>query len=283
MTVPGAIPTFTLFGETNHFPDIVHCESFSARAQVHGWRISAHRHAHMVQILLINDGHVSVRVDDMRASVDSGQFLFVPAQMVHDFVFQPDTEGHVISLPLNVQSSIGPSAGEIQAALARPFVGQIGPDLVQLSDLLIRTLKSNSTFRTAHALGLGHAMLAAVAQSAQDQASAVPNQIDARLARLNQLMSQHMADGWGASDYAAALSLTTGHLSRLCRKATGLGVSAYIEHAMIQEACRMLAFTQMPVSEIGYRLGFDDPSYFSKRFRAARAQTPSEYRTQFVS
>ena len=188
-----------------------------------------------------------------------------------------------MSLPLNVQGSVGPNAGEIQAALARPFVGQISPALFQLSDLLVATLKSNSSFRTPQALGLAHAMLAAVAQTAQDDASARPNQIDARLARLNQLMAQHMGDGWGASDYAAALSLTTGHLSRLCRKATGLGASAYIEHAMIQEACRMLAFTQMPVSEIGYRLGFDDPSYFSKRFRAARNQTPTAYRTQFVS
>ena len=46
------------------------------------------------------------------------------------------------------------------------------------------------------------------------------------------------------------------------------------------EASRLLAFTRLPMSEIGYRLGFDDPSHFSKRFRAARGLAPSAYRRQ---
>ncbi|WP_239017514.1 AraC family transcriptional regulator [Paenirhodobacter huangdaonensis] len=35
------------------------------------------------------------------------------------------------------------------------------------------------------------------------------------------------------------------------------------------------------MAEIGYRLAFDDPAYFSRRFRAVRGLTPSDYRAQF--
>ena len=90
-----------------------------------------------------------------------------------------------------------------------------------------------------------------------------------------------MAESWTASDYADALALSTGHLSRLCRQASGRGAAAYIEHHLMEEACRLLAFTALPVSDIGYRLGYADPSYFSKRFRIVRQQAPTEYRAQF--
>lgn len=51
--------------------------------------------------------------------------------------------------------------------------------------------------------------------------------------------------------------------------------------ARLTEARRLLAFTLLPVAEIGYRLGFPDPAYFSRRFRAATGESPSVYRARF--
>jgi len=101
-----------------------------------------------------------------------------------------------------------------------------------------------------------------------------------RIQKLDTLISQHMVDGWSAPDFAAALSLSTGHLSRLCRQATGLGAAAYIDRKRMVEACRLLAFTQLPISEIGYRVGYGDPSYLTKRFTRAQGLAPSAYRAR---
>ena len=76
--------------------------------------------------------------------------------------------------------------------------------------------------------------------------------------------------------------MSTGHLGRLCRHALGMSTSAYIEATRMTEAARLLAFTQMPIAEVGYRLGFTDPSYFTRRFHKAREQTPTDYRDQFL-
>jgi AraC family transcriptional activator of pobA len=56
----------------------------------------------------------------------------------------------------------------------------------------------------------------------------------------------------------------------------------YIEAAMMAEARRLLAFTRLQVSEVGYRLGFSDPSYFSKRFKAKEGLTPLAYKARFA-
>lgn len=281
MTTQNPIPIFALFGETDHFPDVLHCESFSARAPIHAWHIEAHRHSNMAQLFVIRSGSVKAVVDGETSILKSMQFLYIPAQKVHQFDFQPETEGQVFSLPTNIVSATGPAAPGIQTALEDPIIAPIAPNLDPLLTELERTTKTNGPFRAQRTVGLAHSVLAQIAEIGQDQHAKKKAQTSDRMTKLNALLTQHMADGWLAKDYAQALSLTTGHLSRICRQATGLGANAYIDQAAMAEACRLLAFTQLPVSEVGYRLGFTDPSHFSKRFRSQRDQTPTDYRASF--
>jgi AraC family transcriptional activator of pobA len=154
------------------------------------------------------------------------------------------------------------------------------PQLASLTNTLSETLNTSKMFRQQIAVGLAHAVLGTIASLAPSTRF-MPS--DPRLADFDALILQHQKLGLSAADYAALLGVSTGHLSRLCRKATGRGAGAYIERSTMNEACRLLAFTRMPVAEIGYHSGYSDPSYFSKRFRAARGQTPTQYRAAFAS
>ncbi len=283
MDASESIPTFTLFGETSHFPDIVHCERFSDRAPSHDWHISAHRHTHMAQLLLVKSGRIDALVDGVPMTFSDNRFLFIPANKVHQFHIQPRTEGLVISVPLGVLNTVGPASNEIQIALSKVSLADASSELIVLSDMLDRAISCKSPFRAQRAVGLSHAILAILAESAMPPSDAANPKTAKRMTRLDSLISEHMADNWTAADYARALCISPGHLSRLCREATGDGVSAYIEQVLMEEACRLLAFTQLPVSDVGYRLGYSDPSYFSKRFRKSRHRSPSEYRLQFVN
>lgn len=270
------IPAFGLYGEVNPLPDVVHCEAFSARAPIHDWRISPHRHGHMSQLFLFRDGAVRANVDGRVLDLSGGQFLYVPELCVHEFVFEPDMEGSVLSFPSSVARALGPNGDDVFARLARPIFGAVSARLAELVDLLVAASGADTAFRTQVAVGLMHAVLAHVAEHG------VSDGVTDRLRGLDGLITAHASEGWTASRYAAALSVTTGHLSRLCRAAYGVGAAAYIERRVMSEACRMLAFTQLPISEIGYRLGFQDPSYFSKRFAHVQGRPPSAYRAGFM-
>lgn len=277
------IPNFTLFGETAHFPDVVHCERISTRASAHAWKISAHRHAQMVQLLHIEDGHVAGLVDGVAFELENDGILYIPAQAAHAFTFRPGTRGRVLSFPLAVLHSAGPATDELVEVLSHPVMDRATGAVIALVGQLASALQQSGSFRAAKVLGLSHALLAELAETARSKAPSRTTASDNRMARLDRLIAEHMGEDWSASDYADALSVTTGHLSRLCRAAKGCGAAAYIEQVVIEEACRLLAFTQVPVSEVGYRLGFNDPSYFSKRFRGVRGLAPSAYRRRFVS
>lgn len=282
MSKPDAIPVFTLFGETGAFPDVVHCETLFARAPSHDWRIAAHRHAHIAQLFLISDGHAKATVDGQQLELAADCFLYVPIQAVHAFQFEPNSEGMVVSLPSHVLNSVGPAPQDILSALNAPVLAECTRTMTETVDLLFRTFRSSTRFRAQRAVGLAHSVLAEVADAAELATGTTQSAVHPRMFELDTLIADNMHKGWGASDYAEALSLSTGHLSRLCRNASGMGAAAYIEASIMNEACRLLAFTAIPISAVGYRLGFDDPSYFSKRFRAARRRTPSDYRATFT-
>lgn len=277
------IPVFNLFGETGAFPDVVHCERIWDRARLHDWLIAPHRHREMAQMFLMRQGVAQVRLDGRESRLEDGEFLFVPAQVVHGFAFRQGSEGLVLSFPLNVVSGAGPAA--LQAQLARAFIGRADGPAAGLADRLAEVFAATGAFRGQILVALAHALLASLAEIGLRADAAGDTLVRRRMAEFDRLLARHLQEGWqagwGASAFASALSITPGHLNRICRMATGEGAARHIETARMTEASRLLAFTRLPVAEIGYRLGYADPAYFSRRFRSARGDTPSEYRARF--
>ena len=277
------IPDYQLYGETEAFPDVVHCEHIKDRAPEHGWHIAPHRHAQLAQVFFIQTGRAKAVVDGLDFDLSDNQLFYVPAQAVHSFAFAPNTQGMVQSFPVSILRSILPATEDVARGLSLPFVATPDATLLALMALLDRSLADALPYRTQTAVGLAHAVLSKTAALGPAPSGQEGTKRDGRLARLDQLIAEHQTAGWRVRDYAAQMGLSTGHLSRLCRTTNGMSASAYIEASTIQEACRLLAFTQLTVAEVGYRLGFADPSYFSRRFRALQGQTPSAYRQRFVS
>lgn len=281
MKVASQIPVFRLFGETGTFPDVIHCERIWDRARLHDWEIAPHRHRDMAQAFFMRQGGARVLVDEREVFLNDGGFLFVPAQVVHGFVFHQGSEGMVLSFPLSIAAGMAEDA--LGRRLARPFTGHADPAADRLVDSIADAFSGSGTFRASLLVALSQALLASLAAiAARDAAEEAPLG-QRRMLEFDHLLALHLHDGWGAADYAAAMAITPGHLNRICRAATGEGAARHIEAAVMTEANRLLAFTRLPVAEIGYRLGYDDPPYFSRRFRALRGETPSDYRLRFNS
>ena len=83
--------------------------------------------------------------------------------------------------------------------------------------------------------------------------------------------------------YAADLCLTAKQLSALCRQATGQSAANLLKDKVATEARVLLSGTQLPISEVAYRLTFYDAAHFSRWFRQAVGQAPSAYRAQFTT
>jgi AraC family transcriptional regulator, transcriptional activator of pobA len=79
-------------------------------------------------------------------------------------------------------------------------------------------------------------------------------------------------------EYARELNITSVHLNRICQATVGKPALQIVHDFLILEAERFLKHTDLHVSEIAYRLNFDDPAYFSRFFKKYAGASPKQYR-----
>jgi len=101
----------------------------------------------------------------------------------------------------------------------------------------------------------------------------------ARLARAFRLAVEHrFHEETSLAAYAAALGVTPNHLNDTLRRETGQAAGALIRQRRLLEAKRLLLHSDLGIAEIGYRIGFGDPSYFGRFFRRAAGAAPAAFR-----
>jgi len=79
-------------------------------------------------------------------------------------------------------------------------------------------------------------------------------------------------------DYAQELNITPNYLNALCQEYFLKTVSEIIQERVILEAKRMLMHSSLSISEIAYKLGFNDNSYFGRYFKKVVGMTPESFR-----
>lgn len=80
------------------------------------------------------------------------------------------------------------------------------------------------------------------------------------------------------SAIAAEVGMSQYHFSRLFKQSTGLTPHQYTIERRLETAKRLLAVTNLPITEISLSLGFASHSQFTAFFRKYTAMTPSMYR-----
>jgi len=68
------------------------------------------------------------------------------------------------------------------------------------------------------------------------------------------------------------------YLSRFFKSRTGTSLSQYIVNRRIEKAKALLSQSELQVSHIVHRLGYYNPSHFTRTFKQATGFTPSQYR-----
>lgn len=78
--------------------------------------------------------------------------------------------------------------------------------------------------------------------------------------------------------YADQLNITPNYLNMLSKKQFGRNAGEMITSRIMLEAKRLLYHTESDVSQIAFKLGFEDPSYFTRTFKRVEGKSPSEFR-----
>ncbi len=82
----------------------------------------------------------------------------------------------------------------------------------------------------------------------------------------------------GVQFYADKMNTSSRNLNLLCNQVFGKSVSEIIDTRKIIEARRLLLNSSITVAEIGFSLGYNEKSYFTRVFRKKTGLTPTDFR-----
>ena len=73
-------------------------------------------------------------------------------------------------------------------------------------------------------------------------------------------------------------SISEGYLSRKFKAVSGIGLNQYITYVRICHAEKLLTETNLSVTEIAEKCGFNGSNYFSSVFKKMKGMTPLMYK-----
>lgn len=102
---------------------------------------------------------------------------------------------------------------------------------------------------------------------------------------LKHAIEQNFKSKKTSKEYADLLNVTSDNLARACKKYFDKTLSNLIADRIVVEAKRELYFTDKPIKQIAFELGYNDEYYFSRLFKKKSEISPQNYRqsVQFVS
>lgn len=104
--------------------------------------------------------------------------------------------------------------------------------------------------------------------------------MDSRIARSLAFICDQFSAPLTVPKIAAQCGLSPSRFAHLFRVQTGQTPQRYLELQRLSRARQLLEFTQEPVSAIARQVGFENPFYFTLRFRRHSGTSPREWRQQ---
>ena len=98
--------------------------------------------------------------------------------------------------------------------------------------------------------------------------------------RVMELMEEHYGDSeFGVTEFCEALGMSRSVVSKRLNSETGLSTGQFIRSYRLNIAKEMLVKNSgnRNITEIAYKVGFNDPKYFTRCFTKLYGSSPTNY------
>lgn len=101
------------------------------------------------------------------------------------------------------------------------------------------------------------------------------------IGEFKKLISETYEARLSVDQYASRLNVSKSDLYTLCLQVTGLTPKQLELDLKVTDAKRLLLYSDLNISEIAYKLGLDDTSYFSRLFKRKTQLSPTEFKQKY--
>lgn len=98
------------------------------------------------------------------------------------------------------------------------------------------------------------------------------------LKKIIEYIHENYADPISLQDLAEICFMSPNYFCHYFKQKTGKPPISFINEYRIEKACQLLTESEQPISQIALSVGFDNFSYFIRKFREYKGVTPKKYR-----
>lgn len=236
-------------------------------------------------VVLFIEGSGTHFIDDLQFPIAKNQLHFLFPGQHHQWVTGPETIAHKIVVGKKIFETFS-STDEFSFMrhnlnpvfkLSKPVFDRVNVEMESFqSDLTF--LQENESWKKIVQLRMD--ILASMMRMQADtylKNKLLPN-VNAITKSYWDLIAQHYIEHKSMSWYADKLAVTPNYLNKLCKKQLNMTATDMIHYKVMQEAKRVLRFSDDSIKEITFNLGFESMAAFSAFFKKKSGFTPTEYR-----
>ncbi|MEM7111929.1 MAG: AraC family transcriptional regulator [Chloroflexota bacterium] len=249
-----------------------------------------HRHD-FYEVLYVTEGEGTHFIDFNAYPIEPNTFYFISPGQVHYWEPTVPIEGNIL-LFTDEFLLLAPAENMVLDELSFFHTVEGSPTLqlnasehLQIAPLFQAIAEEFNVydFRAASVLrAYLHILLVHIQRICATQEAKVENEqgkLAQKLTRqFKQLITKQVVTGRSVQSYADQLGVSVNHLNKTLKATTGYTPGQLIRQEVVLEAKRLFRHTDLTATEIGYRLAFDDPSYFGRFFKREVGVSPGRFR-----
>lgn len=245
-----------------------------------------------LEIILITAGQVGLTIAEHQYTGGEGDVFFVDAEQLHEIRGGQGGMFRAYVFPLDTLQFQRTDLA--QSELLRPLAARElkfrtelrhhQPGCTEIRDVLALIERSYAAKGVSHQLMVKAALLQIVAIAAasgmlEQRAERQPDDYRAQMLKdIVEHLNTHFAEPIRLNDMAARFGLSPQYFCTFFKEHLGKTLVQHVNFLRIEQASRLLRETNLAIMDIAFSVGFENFSYFIKRFREVFGCTPTQYR-----
>lgn len=273
---------------TTDSPIVCGCDFLAASAPF----VHADRTLDFNVLIYVTEGMIYVTENGIDYEVGAGELLFLKSGIrhygikeiprgtkwyfAHFYLCEPRYESKSFQMdpaPLGVHEPLA-----FSAMLPKKLSGLKNGVIEQDISRLAKYCHSDDMTKRMRINGLMHSLLIDIALLKYNEVKH-----DTLSERICVWLNEHCTEPFSSEKLEREFFLSYKRMAAVFKQERGETMQQYHTRRRMEKACHLLRSTLLPISEIADSLGYNDPLYFSKCFRAFTGESPSDYRLSVKS
>ena len=234
------------------------------------------------EVLLVTEGSLEHYIDFKVEVVNAPAACYVPMNKMHKLVPHSNLRGWVINFKTEFITDTNMSFySNFFISTNIPLTD--GPCTLKFTNLC-EIIRAEYRQEFADFTTIRHLAEGLISMIDAERKRSLPIENVAKVSQINtfstflKILEENFRRSEGVSFYASKMNMSERNLNLICKNNFQKSVSEIIETRKLVEAKNLLLHSDMSVSEIGFELGYNEKSYFTRVFHAKMGVTPSRFR-----